>query len=49
MSAIDTEVFVLLGMTARLGCLVKGFPTSQVSWYKDGKGKIVKVTCDFVG
>ena len=32
------EQKVRLGITARLGCLVKGYPAAVISWYKDGTG-----------
>ena len=32
------EQKVRLGITARLGCLVKGYPAAVVSWFKDGTG-----------
>ena len=32
------EQKVRLGITARLGCLVKGYPSAVISWFKDGKG-----------
>ena len=38
-SAVEAEVLVRQGHTARLGCVVRGFPASRVSWFKDGNGK----------
>ena len=32
------EQKVRLGITARLGCLVKGYPAAVISWFKDGTG-----------
>ena len=41
-SAVEAEVLVRQGHTARLGCVVRGFPASRVSWFKDGNGKYVE-------
>ena len=38
---MEPEVLVRQGHTARLGCVVRGFPASRVSWFKDGNGKYV--------
>ena len=32
------EQKVRLGITARLGCLVKGYPAADINWFKDGTG-----------
>ena len=47
-SAVNPEVSVRPGQTARLGCVVRGFPPSRVSWVKDGNGESISYRAGWV-